>query len=403
MLNIFIVCCSLSYAQGSSASGAVFNNLGTPLPFPSIRVCTLTATGFPCTPLATIYTDQTDTTTTANPFNGDAFGNFQFFGPAGWYLVQISGNGVTPYSYKVLLAADVAFAANGGSFAGVTSGANTTAAMVVGTGATLNVSGSGVINASQVAGCAISGSPSAGQSILANSASACVWGTPTSGPPLTSGSANPAASGIVRCSAGDTCVAFRNAGASGDVGITKNSSDQIVGVLNIGNIVFDAGACNNSTAAPGFDLPTSNAPAFSCNGSNVRFGELDFAAGGGTDLKAFNHFRLPATWSGAIDVNFNWFTSATTGNAIWQIQTGCAAPGTTVMTSGPALNTANTVSDTATGTANSMNTATITGITTTGCSAGQEMWVAVSRAHTDTVAASIALVSVELVVRKITQ
>lgn len=73
--------------------------------------------------------------------------------------------------------------ATGGSsaFNSITSGTNTAAAMVVGSGATLEVTGSGIIQATQIQAVVVSASaPSAGQVLTATSATAANWQTPSS-------------------------------------------------------------------------------------------------------------------------------------------------------------------------------------------------------------------------------
>ena len=51
--------------------------------------------GAPCSPLATIYTDATLTVAAPNPFQADGIGNYHFYAPAGRYVVQISGPGIS--------------------------------------------------------------------------------------------------------------------------------------------------------------------------------------------------------------------------------------------------------------------------------------------------------------------
>lgn len=56
-----------------------------------------------------------------------------------------------------------------------------------------------------------------------NTGNSCLFAS--AAPPLISTSANPAGTGVVRIASGDTAFAFRNNANSGDVGVTKNSSD----------------------------------------------------------------------------------------------------------------------------------------------------------------------------------
>jgi hypothetical protein len=68
------------------------------------------------------------------------------------------------------------------SFSAISSGTNTVATMVVGTGATLTFSGTGVVNANQIQGVAISAvPPTPGQVLTATSATTAAFQTPSSG------------------------------------------------------------------------------------------------------------------------------------------------------------------------------------------------------------------------------
>ena len=69
----------------------------------------------------------------------------------------------------------------------------------------------------------------------------------------------------------------------------------------------------------------------------------------------------------------------------------------------PAFNTASTVTDTAKGVANQTNDADITGVTMTGCAAGELLHLKALRdpAHaSDTLAATARLIGVELTLRR---
>ena len=82
-------------AQGSRKDDIVFGTTGHPVSGATVRICQATATGTPCTPLATVYTDATLTVPTTNPFQTDGLGNYHFYAPAGRYLIQITGPGIT--------------------------------------------------------------------------------------------------------------------------------------------------------------------------------------------------------------------------------------------------------------------------------------------------------------------
>lgn len=72
-------------------------------------------------------------------------------------------------------------AGGGSAFSAITSGSNTTATMVIGTGASLAPAGTGSIAATAIDGVVVTGTPSAGQVPTATSPSAATWQTPASG------------------------------------------------------------------------------------------------------------------------------------------------------------------------------------------------------------------------------
>ena len=115
-------------AQGSRKDDVVFGPTGHPVANATVTVCMPTATGTPCSPLATIYTDATLTVTAANPFQTDGIGNYHFYAPAGRYTVQISGSQIpVPITYPdVILPADFSSSDTGSNISafGLTLGGN---------------------------------------------------------------------------------------------------------------------------------------------------------------------------------------------------------------------------------------------------------------------------------------
>lgn len=162
---------------------------------------------------------------------------------------------------------------------------------------------------------------------------------------------------------------------------------------------FPAAGCNNATAGPIWDLPTSNAAVAACvTGTNTQKGVLEFADS--ANLSAQTTYLLPSTFTGAIDAKIKWVTTATSGDVVWQLGTVCVAD---AETDDPAFNTASSVTDTAKGTTLQTNDATITGVTATGCAAGELLHLKIFRdsAHaSDTLAATARLIGVELVIRE---
>lgn len=167
-----------------------------------------------------------------------------------------------------------------------------------------------------------------------------------------------------------------------------------------GKIWLAAAGCQNATAGLFWDSPTSNPAVAACvTGTNTQKGVADFADGANA-LSMQTSVMLPADWTGAVDAVFVWFSATTTNNVVWQIQTICVAD---AETDDPSFNTASTVTDAAKGTTNQLNTASITGVTATGCAAGELMHVKVTRDPTngsDTHAATARLVGVELTLRR---
>ena len=94
-------------AQGSRKDDIVFNSRGVPLAGATVRVCTMPATGQPCTPLANIYSDSALTQAISNPMATDGLGNYHFYAAPGRYMIEASGPGInTKQIPDVLLPAD---------------------------------------------------------------------------------------------------------------------------------------------------------------------------------------------------------------------------------------------------------------------------------------------------------
>jgi hypothetical protein len=96
-----------AYAQGSRKDDVVFNAQGRPMAGASVRVCTSAATGQPCSPLASIYSDAALTQALANPLSADGLGNYNFYAAPGRYEIEISGPGIiTKQIPNVILPSD---------------------------------------------------------------------------------------------------------------------------------------------------------------------------------------------------------------------------------------------------------------------------------------------------------
>ncbi len=126
------ICAPALHAQGSRKDDIVFGATGHPVAGATVTVCTPAATGAPCSPLATIYTDATLTVPAVNPFQADGIGNYHFYAPAGRYLLQFTGPQIsgTITQADVILPADVSSTGAGNNISafGLTLGGNLTVA-----------------------------------------------------------------------------------------------------------------------------------------------------------------------------------------------------------------------------------------------------------------------------------
>lgn len=133
-------------------------------------------------------------------------------------------------------------------------------------------------------------------------------------------------------------------------------------------VVLWGGGCQNTTATSFWDLPTSTPAAAACaTGTNIQKGVLAYADTSG-GFSAQTSFAFPPDWTTgtAPDVDIQWTTTATTGNAKWTVQFVCTDVAASA-TDDPAFPTSgngfNTVTTAAPGTASRVQTSTITGAT----------------------------------------
>ncbi len=166
---------------------------------------------------------------------------------------------------------------------------------------------------------------------------------------------------------------------------TETLTNKTVDVEGTGNAIttvdktwYPAAGCNNATAAPFFDLPTTSAAAAACiTGTNTQKGVLDYDTT--TEEGAQFTAMLPSDWTGAVDVTYKWLAAATTGSVAWCAQIICVADAETDDPAFPAQSTSNCVSDAAKGTTLQTNDAADTGVTITGCAAGELAHFRISR------------------------
>lgn len=140
---------------------------------------------------------------------------------------------------------------------------------------------------------------------------------------------------------------------------------------------FIAAACQNGTAASGFQ-PASSVPTAACDsGSNTNYAYLEFDDS--AIERVDDHITLPDGYSG-LDVTLWWKAAATSGNVRWLFRGVCVDEGET---GDPALSDLGAVTDAAQGTANQWNRALIHGLTPSGCAARETLHFEIARVGTD--------------------
>lgn len=167
---------------------------------------------------------------------------------------------------------------------------------------------------------------------------------------------------------------------------TETLTNKTLDVEATGNVVtvvdekwYDFVGCPAATAALSWDTEASlTTPAIQCvdNGATTQ-GQADFDDATAEGFQRL--FKLPSSWTGNIDIDLYWRGVNTTLDVCWVVQTACTAVGEVWDTTFTATGAADTVSDTAAGTTLQINVASFTGITTTGCAAGELMHLLVKR------------------------
>jgi hypothetical protein len=101
---VLIAICQLPVvllAQGYRYDGQAQLDTGRPAFGAGIRICSRGSSGTPCTPTASIFSDQGLSAAIAQPgFQSDAQGNYNFYAACGQYDIQITGNGITTRTMK---------------------------------------------------------------------------------------------------------------------------------------------------------------------------------------------------------------------------------------------------------------------------------------------------------------
>lgn len=273
---------SVAYGQGSRKDDVVFGPSGRPVAGATVQVCQPTATGTPCSPLATIYTDATLTVSAPNPFQTDGLGNYHFYAPAGRYQIQISSpqiNG-TITQQDVILPPDLSSSGAGNNISafGLTLGGNLTVAGNASISGTLSSSS---FNPGPLSSLTVSGNTSLQGPRPYIDVTAPAYGAAGDGGAesttgsITSGSKALTVANATGFKAG-MGVHVDGAGASGDVLLAKINS---ISGLTLNLSVASSTTVTNAAVGDDDTLAIQQAMAAFCGGGNSGGGSVYFPPG----------------------------------------------------------------------------------------------------------------------------
>jgi hypothetical protein len=169
---------------------------------------------------------------------------------------------------------------------------------------------------------------------------------------------------------------------------------------------FIAGVCQNATASVGMSTPSTLGATAGCHtvaaaSGDPAYGYAVFATGG-ADTELHGQFELPADWTGAVDATIKWYSNSTTANdVVWEVAIGCVAAGEAA--TAISFNDQAFAADTNLGTVLQFNTVSLTGLTTTGCAAGETAFFIIHRdtdTAGDTLDQDVRLVSITFTLRR---
>jgi hypothetical protein len=169
---------------------------------------------------------------------------------------------------------------------------------------------------------------------------------------------------------------------------------------------FIAGVCQNATASVGMSTPSTLGATAGCHtvaaaSGDPAYGYAVFATGG-ADTELHGQFELPSDWTGAVDATIKWNSNSTTTNdVVWEIAIGCVAAGEAA--TAISFNDQAFAADTNLGTVLQFNTVSLTGLTTTGCAAGETAFFIIHRdtdTAGDTLDQDVRLVSITFTLRR---
>jgi hypothetical protein len=159
---------------------------------------------------------------------------------------------------------------------------------------------------------------------------------------------------------------------------------------------FQLAGCDNTTAGPIWDLPTSNAAIATCvTGSNTQKAVLNFTNGQSAQMTTL----LPTDLTGDADLRLAWSSAQTSATGTWTLQAVCTAVDGTE-TDDPAFTTFwAPAQDTSPGTANRITATTGTDVSyPASCAAGKLLHLKLS--WTAGTATSFNAVTLEITYRR---
>ena len=349
----------VAFAQGSQRVNVVQGDTGQAIAGANIWVCTgmvLPAyTSTPaCSPTATIYSDPTLTTPVTQPLVSDGLGNYSYFGVAGTYTEVITGPMIAGYTSTIVLPC---------APSSPTAGCGGSAGNPASPSGSIQFNNIGAFSASIL-------SQDSGATTITDTGNMSVQGAHAT--------VNTASNGGFNLNVNGTGNFLGLVTTPGGLSANAESPNSALSVPT--KLFFMAAGCNNATAGNGWQIGAANAPTPACQGTHTRKGVLQFARGN----VAYIELELPVDWNFGVNVDLKIaFTTTDTTNGhftAWSVQTGCNSL-TGSVTDDPVLNAAQTVSSTVGSTAVSgaEYLTLLTGMNTTGCSAGNNLVLAITR------------------------
>jgi len=347
------------FAQGSQRVNVVQGDTGQAIAGANIWVCTgmvqpAYSSTPACAPAAAIYSDPMLMNPVTQPLVSDGLGNYSYFGVAGTYTEVITGPMITGYTSTIVLPC---------APSSPTAGCGGSAGNPASPSGSIQFNNIGAFSASIM-------SQDSGATTITDAGNMTVQGPHVTVNTSSTGGFNFNVNGT-----GNFLGLLTTPG-----GLSANAESPNSAFSAPTKLFFMAAGCNNVTAGNGWQIGTSNAPTPACQGTHTRKGVLQFARGN----IAYVELELPADWNFGVNVDLKiafTTTDSTNGHfTAWSVQTGCNSL-TGTSTDDPVLNAAQTVSSTigSTAVSGAEYLTLLTALNMTGCSAGNNLVLAITR------------------------